>query len=155
MTSLHQACINGNLDIVKLLIDCGSQIDLKDLNGYTPLHYACQHLKLDIVALFLAYGINPNEATFKNETPLHIVIQLAPLNSINNLAEKIILQLLSHGAFFSLAVSNNSHQTPFELACELGKLNIIETILKFCLSSRNESKDKLSLIRNYSKKVLF
>ena len=40
MTPLHAACLSGNKQIVKLLLDSGAIHDVSDNNGYMPLHYA-------------------------------------------------------------------------------------------------------------------
>ena len=53
MTCLHHASMNGNLEIIKLLVECGAKIDITDLKGFKPLHYACQFGKMDAVALLL------------------------------------------------------------------------------------------------------
>lgn len=47
-TPLHFACkdftqgrVNGRLEIVKLLLDRGVQVDAKAREGRTPLHFVC------------------------------------------------------------------------------------------------------------------
>lgn len=144
MTCLHQASISGNLELVKLLIDCGAQVDVKDSNGYTPLHYSVQFNKFDLVSLFLQYGINPNDSTYKQDTPLHLAVQFS--------SEKIILNLLNNGAYFSLASLNQQSLTPFELACDLGKFKIVEIFIKFCTASNTDN--KVELIKKFSLKCL-
>jgi ankyrin repeat protein len=42
-TPLHVACINGNIDIVNILLKCNSSVNLCDTDGFTPLHVACIH----------------------------------------------------------------------------------------------------------------
>jgi ankyrin repeat protein len=153
MSMLHQACISGSLEVVRLLVESGCRLDLRDNKGYKPFHYAAQNGKIDIVALLLRNGVACNETTHStNETPLHLVIQnplinatsatsaapLSPLPSFNgnSQAERIVLLLLSNGGHKSLkAMSKQQQQTPFEVACELGRVRIVETILKFCSSA--------------------
>lgn len=144
---MHQASLIGCLDLVKLLVECGAQIDPKDSNGFTPLHYALQNNRLEIVALFIQYGINLNEPSYKNETPLHTSVQYYMSNI--TLSDQIIILLLSNGAYFSLASQNSSGYTPFELACELGKAKLVDLFVKFCLSG-----DKLELVKKFSNKCL-
>lgn len=40
-TPLHEACYNGNLDIIKCLIENGAYINSTNLFGNTPLCFAC------------------------------------------------------------------------------------------------------------------
>ena len=160
MTSLHHACISGSAEIVTLLLECGCKLDLKDHKGYRPLHYACQYGKVDIAASLLRYGANPNEPTlFNNDTPMHLLIQHAPATTSNSMVtasyEKTLLILLSHSAFVSLSVANAStQQTPFEIACEQGKTNLIELIIKYFLKNFANDDAKIDLIRAHSKNSL-
>jgi ankyrin repeat protein len=150
MSMLHQACISGSLEVVRLLVESGCRLDLRDNKGYKPFHYAAQHGKIDIVALLLRHGVSCNETThLTNETPLHLVIQnslinmsqppmpsLLPSLSGCSLAERIVLLLLSNDGHKSLITANKQQQqTPFEVACELGRVRVVETILKFCSSA--------------------
>jgi ankyrin repeat protein len=48
-TPLHVACINGNIDIVNILLKCNSSVNLCGTDGYTPLHAACINGNIDIV----------------------------------------------------------------------------------------------------------
>lgn len=40
-TSLHWACLLGQLEVVKILIKKGIKINEMNNKGLTPLHYAC------------------------------------------------------------------------------------------------------------------
>jgi ankyrin repeat protein len=40
-TALHYAAHRGYLDIVKLLVEAGAEIDYEDQDGDTPLFFAC------------------------------------------------------------------------------------------------------------------
>jgi ankyrin repeat protein len=51
---LMVACIHGNADIVRALLDAGADITAKDEDGKTALQHAAKHKHRDIVALLLA-----------------------------------------------------------------------------------------------------
>uniref|UniRef100_A0A1I8Q8X6 Tonsoku-like protein n=1 Tax=Stomoxys calcitrans TaxID=35570 RepID=A0A1I8Q8X6_STOCA len=55
-TQLHQACIAGNIELVRRLIDQGHVVNVRDHAGWLPLHEACNHGYLDIVELLLDRG---------------------------------------------------------------------------------------------------
>lgn len=55
-TQLHQACIAGNLELARRLIDQGHIINVRDHAGWLPLHEACNHGYRDIVELLLDKG---------------------------------------------------------------------------------------------------
>jgi len=55
-TALHQSCLSGNLDLVKLLVRFGADVRLANRDGWSALHIAAWHGHRDI-ALYL---INAN-----------------------------------------------------------------------------------------------
>ena len=75
-TSLHWATQYwGNVEIVRMLIDAGADVNLKDNNGDTPLHIASSSLDLDLVLLLLNGGADPNVKDNSSRTPRQ---QVAP-----------------------------------------------------------------------------
>lgn len=135
---IHEACINGSIEILKLLIEFGAKLDTVDKRGFRPFHYACQNGRTEIVSILIRHGVSLVEPTlYTQETPLHLAMQHTnssnTAKSINNEAEAIALLILSNGGHFCLGVTNKTHRmTPFELGCELGKTKLIKIILKYC-----------------------
>ncbi len=39
MNLLHWACDRGNLEVVKLLVERGADVNIQDTDKQTPLHY--------------------------------------------------------------------------------------------------------------------
>ncbi|XP_034015385.1 tonsoku-like protein isoform X2 [Thalassophryne amazonica] len=73
-TSLHRACIDGNLKQVQYLVEQGHPVNPRDYCGWTPLHEACNYGHYDIVAFLLERGANINDAggsLCEGVTPLH------------------------------------------------------------------------------------
>ena len=64
-TPLHQACKQGWLDIIEMLIEkysCDPNVVTK--RGESLLHYACRYHHIDIVILLIEkYGCDPNVVT--------------------------------------------------------------------------------------------
>lgn len=63
---LHQACINGSLEIAELLIDGGADIQACAHAGGSPLWYAAANGRSDVVCMLIAKGADP-EAPFRSE----------------------------------------------------------------------------------------
>ena len=66
-TPLHYAASNGNVELVKLLLDKAAYIDAQSPNKTTPLMMAARARKTDIVRLLLDEGADPtpvNDAGF-------------------------------------------------------------------------------------------
>jgi ankyrin repeat protein len=72
-TPLHDACdaiyVNA-VDMVKLLLNAGAEVNAADENRRTPLFVASRWCNSDVVKLLLRAGANVNAADFDGETPL-------------------------------------------------------------------------------------
>ncbi len=55
-TSLHIASMRGHIDILKLFIALGGDIEAKNYHDWTPLYYASYRGHIDIVKLLLDRG---------------------------------------------------------------------------------------------------
>jgi ankyrin repeat protein len=71
-TALAYAAQNGHAEIVKLLLENGSQIDNGDRWGNTPLHLAIFSGHLEIVKILVTHNTNVNCQNSFSETPLFI-----------------------------------------------------------------------------------
>ncbi|OCT75123.1 tonsoku-like protein isoform X2 [Xenopus laevis] len=104
-TDLHRACIKGDINLVKTLIEKGHPLMSRDNCGWTPLHEAANHGHLDIVQLLLENGSNINDRgghLCEGITPLHDALS----NGKFHVAQLLILQ----GA--SVTVTNDKGVTP-------------------------------------------
>ncbi|XP_078688374.1 tonsoku-like protein [Branchiostoma floridae x Branchiostoma belcheri] len=71
---LHRACIDGNLKLVKSLVEQGHPINPRDYSGWLPLHEACNHGYLDIVEYLVDHNAAINDRGGEHcegITPLH------------------------------------------------------------------------------------
>ena len=53
---MHVACANGKLDVSRLLINRGSDINSRDTDQFIPLHMASRFGHADIARLLLEQG---------------------------------------------------------------------------------------------------
>ncbi|MHC1760154.1 MAG: ankyrin repeat domain-containing protein [Negativicutes bacterium] len=86
-----------DLNILKLLIGKGANINIADSMGNTPLITACELGKLESVKILLANGANPNQANLKAEKPMDLAMKsgnqalidlLTPLTKLIPLTKK-------------------------------------------------------------------
>ncbi len=75
MTALHWAAAQGHAEIVKLLLDYGANINLRNREGNTPLHLAARNGNLSTVKLLLARGANATIVNRDGQTPLALARQ--------------------------------------------------------------------------------
>ncbi len=55
-TPLHRAAAFGSEAVIKMLLDAGAKLDVKDVNGDSPLSWASWHLRPDSILRTLCYG---------------------------------------------------------------------------------------------------
>jgi hypothetical protein len=89
-SSFIQAVKKENLAEVERFIDEGVDLELKDLNGYTPLMHAVKQQNTELVKLLAEYGANVDTSDGLEDTPL------VWASSMKN--EAIVKVLLEHGA---------------------------------------------------------
>ena len=95
ISPIHTPCKNGNLEIVKFLIENGVDCSIKNGKGETPFHLACtSNTNSDVVKYLVKEPkiTNIDLLTYDFQSPLHY----ASFNSQN--ASKIIFFLLENGS---------------------------------------------------------
>lgn len=74
-TVLHHAILNGNLALVKLLVEKGANVAIKDKQGASALHYAIQWNHVDIVRYLLNQAQAQTSVQDDNgASPLHYAV---------------------------------------------------------------------------------
>lgn len=106
-TPLHEAAKDGNLDLVRKLVDDGIDVNCYDFQGTTPLYEAVAHNHEDIVHFLISKGANTN---FRNFTCTLSPLHLAAANGNTN----IIKMLLSGGA--NIDIIDYDGNTPLLIA---------------------------------------
>ena len=69
------ACREGNLDVVKVLLDQGAKVNQTDNRGRLPLLMACKENNLNVVRLLLEQGANVNITDSRGNSPISIALK--------------------------------------------------------------------------------
>lgn len=69
---LHWACVDGDQEVIKLLLQKGAEVNAQSNEGYTPLHNAARRGNRLIVALLISNGASVNARSRNGTTPLKI-----------------------------------------------------------------------------------
>jgi len=72
---LHRASVHGNFELVKILVEKGSEVNLKNLYGNTPLHEAAERGFDEIVMFLLQNKADTNIKNRREKTPLVLAIE--------------------------------------------------------------------------------
>ena len=70
-TPLHYAALNGNKEIVELLIAKGADMNVTANEEWTPLHTTALEGNKEVVELLIAKGVDVNAKDIDGKTPLN------------------------------------------------------------------------------------
>ncbi len=131
--ALMTASKKGHLEVVKLLVEAGADVDAFDMNsyktretGWTPLMYAAHNYRLDVIDYFLEIGVDVDQPDFVGATPL-MTVSYFKVKDVNKTFE-LIDYLISHGADVN-ATSNNG-STALMAAANNGRLKVVKKLVE-------------------------
>ena len=104
--ALSAAVAQNHVEVVRLLLDRGADVNVANNDGETPLHCASRLSYTDMVMLLLAEGADVNVANNDGSTPLH------PHQAQELLIDAVRL-LLDRGA--DVNVAGNDGQSPYTM----------------------------------------
>ncbi|MCX6928749.1 MAG: ankyrin repeat domain-containing protein [Verrucomicrobia bacterium] len=118
-TALHLAALEGQTEIVRLLLNSRADVNARGLREETPLHMAMYDGHREVVELLLAKQANVNAQNSAGETPLHV----AERKGYRDLVE----MLLNHHA--EVNVKDQQEGTPLHAAAAGGHKEVVELLL--------------------------
>ncbi|XP_072539541.1 protein phosphatase 1 regulatory subunit 12C [Salminus brasiliensis] len=72
ITALHQACIDGSMEVVSFLLSQGANVNQVDSEGWTPLHVAASCGNMEITEYLLQQGASLSLVNCDGDVPLDI-----------------------------------------------------------------------------------
>ncbi|KAL3278379.1 hypothetical protein HHI36_013707 [Cryptolaemus montrouzieri] len=120
-TPLMEAASAGHLDIVRLLVAHGADVNAQSTTGNTPLMYGCAGGHTEVVQFLLQHGANVEDHNENGHTPL---MEAASAGHVG--LAKI---LLMHGAGINTH-SNEFKESALTLACYKGHLDMVRFLLE-------------------------
>ncbi|GBO54087.1 hypothetical protein APA_2035 [Pseudanabaena sp. lw0831] len=119
-TPLMSAAYNGDIEMVKLLLLKGAEVNSSPDEGVAAIDEAIRLNHPDVVKLLLENGANPNHNVL-GATPLHHAAYYG--------YQKIVSLLIEHGADIN-AKSLSDKKTPLAIAIQNKHLDVIELLKK-------------------------
>lgn len=111
-TPLHRAAYTNNVDIARILIQYGANVDARTEYEWTPLHSAVKWSNAECAAFLLQHGADVNALSQGKQTPLHIA------STISNCRETAMTLMMEPNC--NTAALNNSEETAAEIARRTG-----------------------------------
>ncbi|NXQ56618.1 CSKI1 protein, partial [Anthoscopus minutus] len=135
-SALHHAALNGNTELISLLLEAQAAVDIKDNKGESPapgrapcpaagspgmrpLHYAAWQGKKEPMKMVLKAGSSVNIPSDEGQIPLHLAAQHGHYD-----VSEMLLQHQSNPC-----IMDNSGKTPLDLACEFGRVGVVQLLL--------------------------
>jgi len=119
-TGFHEACREGSLEVIQLLLQEGFDINIRDHVGRTGFHEACDYGELNVVQFLLQEGFDINIRDHEGTTGFH--------EACGNGSLEVVELLLQEG--FDMNVGDNEESTGFYHACRYGRLNVVQFLLE-------------------------
>ncbi|GLV41008.1 gasz [Carabus blaptoides fortunei] len=126
VNKLYTALINGNLDLVKEVLDTGLDVNCKVTDDWTPLFLTASQVSVHIVEELLKRGADAKT----NRDGFTAVMAACDCPSKNTSASdvlSVIQQLINHGA--EIDVVDRRRRTAFMLACAQGFPEVVQFLL--------------------------
>ncbi|KAL0992524.1 hypothetical protein UPYG_G00094480, partial [Umbra pygmaea] len=124
LSALHHAALNGNLELISLLLESQAAVDIRDEKGMRPLHYAAWQGKAEPMKVLLKAGSSVNGQSDEGQIPLHLSAQHGHYD-----VSEMLLQHQSNPC-----IVDNAGKTPLDLACEFGRVGVWLLRLFSCYS---------------------
>jgi ankyrin repeat protein len=121
MTALHWAALNGNVELMSLVLYAGATAEpLTRLGAYTPLHLASSRGHAAAVARLLDAGSTPGRATATGVQPIHLAAQAGNPDAL--------VALLDRGV--DVNVKDETHgRTPLVFATSQNRLTAMQLLI--------------------------
>ncbi|XP_014227268.1 uncharacterized protein LOC106652688 [Trichogramma pretiosum] len=135
-----------SIEIIKLLLKYGMDVNLKDNWGRTPLHIAVKRARLEEIEFLLLHGADPNIVDDYGNTPLN---EVCVNHHITNEYLQVIQYLLRYKV--DMNIQNNKGNTPIiSLFYKRSEYQLCYEVLKLLL----ENNANISHLNNEGKTVL-
>jgi ankyrin repeat protein len=124
--ALEMAARQGNLDVVRYLLERGANVDHADADGSTALHSAVNHGHLDVVRALIAGGADVNRPDPLADAMTPLMRAIRPLEGKEHAAE-MVRTLVQAGA--KLNTRDARGEMPLLMAISNGNLEVVSLLL--------------------------
>ncbi|XP_021701891.1 serine/threonine-protein phosphatase 6 regulatory ankyrin repeat subunit B isoform X2 [Aedes aegypti] len=144
-TPLHLAAASGQMNVCKLLLELGANIDATDDVGQKPIHVAAQNNYSEVAKLFLQQHPNLVMATSKDgNTCAHIAAMQGSV--------KVIEELMKFDRNGVISTRNKlTDSTPLQLAAEGGHADVVKVLVRAGASCTDENKSGFTAVHMAAK----
>jgi len=159
-TPLIISCKKGNLNIVKLLVDNGADINKKNKYGDTPLTISCEKGNFDIIKYLVEKGADINLFNSTGTSPLNILCRKSSENSLKimdylitkneSCIDKIDKNYNTTKNESCINKIDNNYNTPLLMSCYFNNKKMIKYLIRYSnINIQNNYQDSSLIISCY------
>jgi len=126
-TPLIHAAANGRVEVVRVLLEGGANVERVNAYQRTALYIAASHGHLEVCRLLLDWGAKVDPVDWLKETPLHDAVQRGHLSVAKLLVER--------GA--DVRLKNNKGQTASDMARIQGMTVVVNWLESVSLGKKH------------------
>ncbi|XP_071487223.1 transient receptor potential cation channel subfamily A member 1 homolog [Diadema antillarum] len=125
-TPLHEACIKGHLEMVKMLCERGAKINNQNWNKLSPLHFACIKDHQKVAEYLMEQGADITLTDYEGLTPLQ--------TAANSKSFKTLIALLDYQRKLDASIKDRDNQNSaaqiLRWAAKENKADTVEVLLR-------------------------
>jgi len=115
----HIACEKGDIEMVKLLIEAGCNLETTDCEEMTPLFYALASENIELVEFLISKGVNLEHGDCQIRTPFYWACSTCSL--------QVVKYLYSKGC--KVNTLSKMNRSPLSKAAYTGRIEIVDFLL--------------------------
>jgi ankyrin repeat protein len=140
VTPLHLASRDGRVEVARVLLEYGANVNARDISKWTPLRHALDKGHVKVAQVLIKNGADVGAQGLDEWMPLHWA-------SRHGQAE-LVQVLLEHGA--TMDAKDVYGWTPCRRALDEGHVEVVQVLFQHSLSASSQNKSKSTLLHEAS-----
>jgi ankyrin repeat protein len=132
LTPLHLASRDGHVEVARVLLEHGADVNVEDISKWTPLRHALDEGHVEIARVLLDKGADVGAQGVDDWMPLHWASRHGQV--------ELVQVLLEHGA--DVDAKNVYGWTPYRRALDEGHVEVVQLLLRNNLAGSSQSKNE-------------
>jgi len=140
-SALHASAAQGHIEVMKLLLDAGVNVDIETGHGETPLMYAARNTRPNAVVFLLAQGADISHKDSKGKTVLHDILASKHKGDLRRTIKAV------YDAGAEVNAKSVIGETPLMQMCQNNNVEGVQTLLEYGANPAAQNKYGVSVLQ--------